>query len=162
LASSATAAECTGASGLPSQVSSATLEEATLCLMNDERAKRGLKPLRRSSKLERAAHKHTLDMLRSNLFSHTGSNGSTPEDRIRRAGYLKGTRDWLVGENIAYGEDQLGAPKQIVAGWMDSAPHRRNILGKRFRDVGISVEHGAPGASGSRSTTYTTDFGRRT
>jgi uncharacterized protein YkwD len=44
---------------------------------------------------------------------------------------------------------------------MDSAPHRRNILGKRFRDVGISVEHGAPGGAGSRGTTYTADFGRR-
>jgi uncharacterized protein YkwD len=43
---------------------------------------------------------------------------------------------------------------------MNSPPHRRNILNRKFRQIGIGVAAGAP-VAGSSGTTYVTDFGVR-
>jgi len=47
--------------------------------------------------------------------------------------------------------------------WMESPSHRKNILSRRFRHVGIGVAIGAPqDAMGRPAATYTTAFGSRT
>jgi uncharacterized protein YkwD len=48
----------------------------------------------------------------------------------------------------------------MMQSWMNSAPHRANILTRGFRAVGIGVAAGVPGAA-SGGGTYTTDFGFR-
>jgi uncharacterized protein YkwD len=46
---------------------------------------------------------------------------------------------------------------------MRSKGHRRNILDRRFRNIGIGVVNGAPEKGGhGPAATYTTDFGFRT
>jgi uncharacterized protein YkwD len=45
--------------------------------------------------------------------------------------------------------------------WMHSPPHRRVILTKRFRDVGIAVVSGAPKQVEGPAATYVADFGVR-
>jgi uncharacterized protein YkwD len=49
--------------------------------------------------------------------------------------------------------------RAIGAAWMDSPPHRANILSSSFRAIGIGIALGTP--SGGAGATYTTDFGRR-
>jgi uncharacterized protein YkwD len=89
--------------------------------------------------------------------------------RIRRTGYLRGARRWLVGENIAYGEGRRSTAASIVKAWMASPDHKENILDSTYKDVGIGLvlespyDHAAGSStlSGRRAVTITTDFGCR-
>jgi uncharacterized protein YkwD len=49
----------------------------------------------------------------------------------------------------------------VFEGWMNSAPHRANILDPGFRDVGVGVARGYPMGANAGSATYTVDFGAR-
>ena len=148
-------AACAGASAHVSQSSTEALRGATLCLINRERAQRGLRGLRANRRLSVAADRHSKSMVARRFFAH-GSFVS----RIRRAGYLRSARSWTLGENIAWGSGARATPGAIVRAWMHSPPHRRNILG-RFREIGIGVKAGAPVGGLRDAATYTTDFGNR-
>lgn len=70
----------------------------------------------------------------NNFLSHTGSDGSSVGDRVRRQGY---TYSW-VGENIfATTNTSSTAPQQAFTWWMNSAPHRANLLNTNYTDIGI-------------------------
>jgi uncharacterized protein YkwD len=150
---------CSGAKASASQVSKRTLVRATLCVLNAERARHNLRPLRLNRKLSRAARRHSRAMARRRFFSHNSLNGASFVDRIRGTGYLSGARSWSIGENIAYGSGQRSSPRSIGSAWMNSAPHRANILSRSFREIGIGLAYGIP--TGGNGATYTTDFGRR-
>jgi uncharacterized protein YkwD len=98
-------------------------------LINQERANHDLPPLSMVGTINTAAYDHSVDMATNDFFSHTGSDGSSVGDRVRRAGY---TPVW-VGENIAGG---VASPAEAVNGWMNSPPHRANILFNCFEHVG--------------------------
>lgn len=106
-------------------------------LVNAERSRRGLAPLRSDARLGTAAQRHSEDQARRGRMSHTGSDGSSAGDRIRRAGYV--WRSWA--ENVAHG---YSSPEAVVAGWMNSPGHRRNILSANV-DTGVGVAIGADG-----------------
>ena len=160
-AAPASAAACAGATAVPSSVSASSAKRVTLCLLNQERAGRGLRPLRENSRLERAARRHSDDMVASNLFSHSSSNGGRLAGRVRSAGYLSGARSWVVGENIGWAQSSLASPASMVRMWMNSPGHRANILRGAFRDIGIGIVYGTPVGEDAEGATYTTDFGRR-
>lgn len=158
------AATCAGADLMPAKDNSATLRAATLCLLNDERAKRGLKPLAANPQLAKAAQTYTRAMVSQGFFDHVSPGGSTLVSRVRRGTqYLRGARSYSLGENIAWGSSTYATPKETVKGWMESAGHRANILNRRFKHIGVGVVIGAPeDAQGMPAATYTTDFGQRT
>jgi uncharacterized protein YkwD len=132
----------------------------TICLINAERKQRGLAPLRANTKLIRAAHRHSLDMVMRGYFAHQSLSGRTLTDRLRIVGYLRGCSSWSAGETIAWGSGSAGSPASRVAAWMRSPGHRTILLGASFREVGIGIATGTP--RGSRAgATYTADFGRR-
>jgi uncharacterized protein YkwD len=88
-------------------------------------------PLAWDARLMGAAFVHSRDMAQNNLFSHTGSDGSTPSQRVSAAGY-----DWsTTGENIAAGQPTVAA---VVAAWMASPDHCANIMTPAFRDFGVA------------------------
>ena len=156
------AARCAHADTVPSARRVGSARAAVLCLVNRERAARGLRGLRADARLDRAAAAHSLDMVRHRYFDHTSPTGSTPLGRVRASGYLAHARAWMAGENIAWGVGRLAAPAAIVSAWMHSPGHRANILRPQFREVGTGVVAGVP-AAGVRLTgaTYTQDFGAR-
>jgi uncharacterized protein YkwD len=161
---SAAQSACPGADDIPSAGHLRAARTATLCLLNEERAARGLKPLEASRKLRGAARGHSSDMVRDRYFDHASKDGSSPTDRIRRTGYLAHTGGrWRTGENIGWGAAELASPSRMVRAWMRSTQHRRNILDRRFRQIGIGIVPGAPEAvpGDLPAATYTTDFGRR-
>jgi uncharacterized protein YkwD len=84
-----------------------------------------------SRALTEAAASHARDMARHGALDHRGSDGSTPDERVSRAGYAWGA----VGENIAAGQPNAEA---VVASWLDSAEHCTNIMGRQFTDTGIA------------------------
>jgi uncharacterized protein YkwD len=160
VAAPSASAVCASASATPSEVGKRTVVRATLCTLNAERARHGLKRLTLNKKLSSAARRHAGDMVRRDYFAHDSLSGGTFLDRIRRSGYLKGARSWSVGENLAWGSHERSAPRAITSMWMDSAGHRANILSPAFREVGIGFAIGAPRASGPAAT-YATEFGTK-
>lgn len=154
---------CQGAGTVPTSRNTSRVRHATLCLVNRERTKRGRRALKRNRTLERVATRYTKRMVSEDFFDHVAPDGSDLTHRIRRTSYLKGSwKRWSIGENIAWGMGALGTPKEIVAGWMKSPGHRRNILDRRFREAGFGVVAGVPtpGVSGPAAT-YTNNLGQR-
>ena len=100
-------------------------------LTNAERAKAGCGPLKRHSALDTAAQSHGADMAKNNYFSHTGRDGSSPTQRMQRAGYPRNTG---TGENIAAGYPTAA---DTVKGWMASAGHRRTMLNCAYKSIGV-------------------------
>ena len=149
---------CQSSALAPSTDTVPQVEQTIVCLLNAERTRRGLPRLRENDRLETAADKHSRDMVRRDYFDHRSPGGSSPSDRIKDAGYLRGARGWTVGENLAWGTGSLATPRKIVAGWMNSTGHRHNILNRSYREIGVGVALGSPGY-GSRGATYTTTFG---
>lgn len=112
--------------------------------------------------LEAAATKHSLWMLSTGTFSHTGQNGSWPSDRIAAEGYAYST--W--SENIAmrYSSGTLTVENSIDAlhnMLFQSAGHRLNILNDAFREIGLGAEAGPykGGGKGYTSVYLTEVFG---
>jgi uncharacterized protein YkwD len=122
------------------------------CLLNAERGRHGLAAVHGDRRLRRAAQRHANDMLRRGYFSHYSPEGSTPEARIRRAGYLRGARTWAFGEALAQGRL---SPRGILRLLLNSPPHRAILLDPGFRDLGLGVAGG-----GRRGLTVTFDMGR--
>jgi uncharacterized protein YkwD len=114
--------------GLPPEV--AELVEG----LNQERARAGLSPLTENARLTAAATEHARDMARQQQLTHTGSDGSTPLARIARQGYTSRQ----VAENVAAGQQ---TPQEAMRTWLDSPPHRQNILGP-FSEVGAAHSQG--------------------
>ena len=162
-ASSAAASSCPNAKLLPSGANVTQLRAATLCLLNNERADRGLERLSSNRHLLKAAQTYSRLMVRKQFFAHISPSGSTLTSRVRRhTRYLRGARSWRLGENLAWGEGARATPAETVAAWMDSPGHRANILTPGFRSVGIGIAEGAPRPTGElAAATYTSDFGRR-
>jgi uncharacterized protein YkwD len=145
----------------PSADGVAAAGQATVCLLNRERAKRGLQPLRENGLLSAASLEHSQDMVRRRYFEHTAPDGRDVRDRLRAVGYSQGVSA-STGENIAYGFAASSTPSAIVRLWMNSPGHRADILRPAFREIGIGIATGAPELpveKQSDSATYTTDFG---
>jgi uncharacterized protein YkwD len=157
-AAGAQAATCKGASATPTADTLSRVRAATLCLVNRERARRGLPKLRKASRLAKAAARHSRDMVRRGYFDHDTPEGRTPSERITAAGY----RASSSGENIAWGSGDYATPRSVVGQWMKSKGHRANILRSGFRETGMGVAIGAPmpGFDGVAAATYTQVFAR--
>jgi uncharacterized protein YkwD len=124
-------------------------ELEVLHLLNQERANENLPPLVIDMRLMESARRHSTDMATNNFFSHTGSDGSSPFDRIADSGYSMRS----AGENIAAGYRTAEA---AVQGWMNSDGHRANILNSSYEHIGVGYVY-------SKNTSYghywTTNFG---
>ena len=90
-----------------------------------------------------AATQHSVWMIQTDTFSHTGLNGTQPWDRASLEGY-----GWsAIGENIAWvgttgTVDLLSSINTLHENLFLSAGHRQNLLNDSFREVGVSVETG--------------------
>jgi len=92
-------------------------------------------PVAWNDTLAMAAYLHSEDMATYQFFSHTGSDGSTPGERITREGY-----DWRTyGENIAVGYPTVSA---VMQAWLNSEGHCRNIMNSAFAEIGAAFAEG--------------------
>lgn len=111
-------------------------------LMQEIRRQAGLPLFQEDSALQQGARQHSLEMYREGYFSHESphTDWRTP---IQRA-YLAGFWDAAVGENIGQVYRSRGASEEefaqeFVRGWMNSPPHRRNILSPEYTRLGVGV-----------------------
>jgi uncharacterized protein YkwD len=112
------------------------LEMRMLDLVNQERTKRGLKPLEWDPQLLPVARGHSQDMFARGYFSHYTLEGKDPFERMKAAGI----KYYSAGENLA-----LGPSLSIChEGLMNSPGHRANILNPTYGRVGIGILDGGP------------------
>ncbi|MCK8601750.1 MopE-related protein [Desulfoferrobacter suflitae] len=126
-------------------------EREIINLVNQERKKNGLSPLTNVDSLNVAARRHSEDMAKNDFMSHTGSDGSSPWDRMLDAGYYLTTG----GENVAAG---YSTPAAVFVGWMNSAGHRDSMLNPGFCDIGAGYAYNAQSSYGHY---WTLTFGCR-
>ena len=137
-------------------------EKKLMTLVNRLRVKHHLHRLTMVGSLERAARAHSRQMVRRGYFGHDSASGETLGARLIRFGYTaSGCTRWTVGENIAYGYQASGTPHAIFMAWWHSPAHRRVMLTKRFRNLGVGRASGTfKGVDGI--VFYTLDCGART
>jgi len=161
-AKKAGATTCANENLVPTAKNLPQIKAAILCLNNRDRAAKGLPALKENAKLAKAAIAHSSDMVENRYFAHDAPDGSHSWDRAKRAGYMRPGQGWMVGENIAWGTDVNATPAEIHQMWMNSAPHRANILRRSFKEIGIGVVIGNPQVSpADAGATFTADFGVR-
>jgi uncharacterized protein YkwD len=153
-------ADCPRADAGPDEASERAIGSATVCLINRERARRRLRGLRVSQPLSRAALSHTRDMAERRYFAHASSVGPNLLQRVTLTGYLRRAARWRLGENLAWGMGSSATARDTVARWMTSRVHRRNILDRRFRDIGVGIV-ARPTGSAAAAAAYPTTFGYR-
>ncbi len=125
-------------------------------LVNQARLDEGLPPYGFSRLLTDAAQRHADDLATHQIWSHTGSDGSTSRQRVAEAGYAAWTwnsGELIVGENFWTG---FGTTADAMDFFLEDPPHRENILSTTHREMGIGVATDTEGRN-----YYVLDFGAR-
>ncbi|WP_333875239.1 CAP domain-containing protein [Methylobacter sp.] len=153
--------------GAPPQITPAEIERQIHQQINRVRQSHGLSQLDRDELLAAIARKHSSDMASYHFFSHTNLQEEDPVERAKSLGWNKkkqhDPQTWAIGpgENIFMNnlydkvvtikENGIAVKKEYlwktqeeivqstVQGWMDSPPHRRNILSPNYDLQGIGV-----------------------
>lgn len=94
-------------------------------------------PLQGNTNLHQAAQGHAEDMMIEEFVGHTGSDGSTFDERIRDAGFA----GQPVAENVAAGNSTAAA---TVQQWEDSDGHCKNMMLDRANRIGVGFAQGGP------------------
>lgn len=109
-------------------------EQQMLNLVNQERAKNGLKPLQANLELARVARIKSQEMITKNYFSHQSPTYGSPFEMMKKFGISFRA----AGENIACNQSVAGAHSTL----MNSAGHRANILSSNYTEIGIGIVNG--------------------
>lgn len=104
-------------------------------LINIDRENGELSPLLVNKELTRAALEKAQNMLDLGYFAHIGPDGKKPWDYIVKDDY-----DYVfVGENLAMNFTSAQSAHRAL---MNSASHKKNIMGDRYTEVGIAIVRG--------------------
>ncbi len=113
-------------------------EEATMLeLVNQERARVGVAPLKLHLKLSEVARLKSEDMATNNYFSHQSPTYGSPFEMMRSFGITYS----MAGENLAL----AGSVQRAHNALMNSPGHRANILNARYTHIGIGMVQGSRG-----------------
>lgn len=110
--------------------------ENILRLTNAQRQKADLSPLAANANLQKAAEEKAEDMITRNYFEHFTNDGKSPWDFMVVNDY----QYQVAAENLAM---DFQSAEGAVFAWMNSGPHRKNILNSRYEDIGIGIVKGA-------------------
>lgn len=109
-------------------------EMDAIVLINLERESRGLGSLVLNPSMMHAAESHSRDMASNGFVGHTGSDGSTPWERMKREGYT----DWFAaGEVIVI----AATPRAAVYHLLQDEAHRDILLKPVFNEIGVGYVH---------------------
>jgi uncharacterized protein YkwD len=108
-----------------------TIQFRMLDSVNSLRSAAGVQPVQLDSRLNAAAATHSRDMAVQNRPWHFGSDGSSPLDRVQRAGYFGPMLGEVISETF---ETEL----QTLGAWMDSDGTRQVLLEPDAVNMGFS------------------------
>jgi uncharacterized protein YkwD len=157
---------CVGITTVPTVSTTAVTRKAITCLVNAERAARGLRPLKLSTDLTQAATTHAQDMVKETYFAHVSPTGQTLVDRLQQVGYLtsavldqakkqvqgatSGAQTaalFVAGETLAYGTGPAVTARALVRKWMANVSNRAALLNAKVKQIGVGIVQGAPKAN---------------
>jgi uncharacterized protein YkwD len=127
--------------------SSSSYQTELANLINSARTQAGLPALAVNPVLQAAAQGHSIDQACHGLTSHSGSDASSPRQRIVAAGYIPS-----FSSEIIYSS---GYPQTAFDWWMSDATHRNEILNANVTEMGVGYAY-VPGTAGGGY--YTVDF----
>ena len=157
------ATPCQNTELTPEEGNLQAIDAATLCLVNQERARNGEPPLQANAQLAQAAQGHSEEMVSADYFAHVAPSGLTPVGRVQATGYIPNSQaGYTIGENIAWGTLQLSTPSSIAsAAWIASPEHLANILYAPYRDTAVGVVAAVPASlgEGQPGAIYSQEFG---
>jgi uncharacterized protein YkwD len=125
------------ASGLTDQ------ETEILGLVNQQRVRGGLRPLKFSARLAVIARGHSYDMAMRHYLAHNSPDGVAPADRVSGVGIGY----HAIGENIYMDDnaDPADLPRRAMNGWLKSPEHLANIVSGKFTETGVGIAQSADG-----------------
>lgn len=119
-------------------------------LINQARTGAGLPALSLNAQLSAAAQAHSIDMACYSLLSHTGSDGSSIQQRVAAAGYgASYSEEMIYGGYGAY-------PQTAFNWWLNDPTHNAIILDARVTEIGAGYAYVEDSAQGNY---YTVDLG---
>ena len=138
------------------------LEDRVFELINVEREKNGVEPLKHVSQIQEIARAHSQDLIDRDYFEHDDPEGNGPTDRAREAEYICEHRgSYGLAENIAgigglsgytvedgvrvYGpmwRTRESIARELIYMWMNSEGHRRNLLRTQYKATGVGIALG--------------------
>ncbi|GAA5505804.1 CAP domain-containing protein [Novipirellula caenicola] len=115
------------------------VEQAIVKQTNEFRSKHDLNEVTRDENLTKSASDFAAFMARTGKYGHN-ADGQTPAQRAKAAGYTY----CVIRENIAYRTNTGDVTAEslidiFVQGWIDSPPHRENMLAEYVTDTGVAV-----------------------
>ena len=121
-------------------------------LINKDRKDNNLSVLSFNTILNEAALTKARDMINYDYFAHKSLNGKMPWDWINRGEYAY----LFVGENLAMNFSSAQSAHNAL---MQSESHKKNILNKKYADIGLAV---LPGVIDGKQTNILVEmFGYR-
>ena len=135
---------CALPTAAPAQAGSAKqdrVERAVVKKVNALRAQHGLRKLRRSRGLARAADVKAHEVATTSVLSHASPDGTPMPTRVRRF-----VRARVVGETVGYVPSRSRQATMIVNAWMGSPSHRAALRSPQFRRVGVGRRRGQMGS----------------
>lgn len=143
---------------------------ALYCLVAQARAEQHATRLYRSTELARLAQRQASDMATHDYFSHTNRLGQSLDRRVHASRYPRKGRRFRAAETLSWGIAADGTPRGLLTTLLRSSEHRKRLLGKSFRDLGVGISTGipvpdirldAPLAGVAPGSTISLIFGRR-
>ncbi len=107
-----------------------------LARLNEARRSNGIPPLAWNALLAKAAQAHSEDMASGGFIDTTGSDGSSPPERIASAGYAAWPRQRVWAESVYAGQGRFD---QVLSFLLSNDEQRRIVLSARLREVGIGI-----------------------
>jgi len=108
------------------------IETEVVKLVNQQRAKSGLAPLKQNWQLSRVARYKSQDMIDKNYFSHQSPTYGSPFNMMESFGLHFSS----AGENIAMGQRTAA---EVMNSWMNSPGHKANILNPSYTEIGVGL-----------------------
>lgn len=130
---------------IPNMQDIKSIENKVITLVNTERTKAGLSPLKTNWQLSRIARYKSQDMINKGYFSHTSPTYGSPFKMMESFGI----KFSAAGENIAMGQKTA---EEVMNAWMKSPGHRSNILSPSYTQIGVGL------AKNSNGTCYWTQM----
>ena len=103
--------------------------------VNSYRATKNLPPYTVNPLLAQAAQRHANDIACHKLYSHTGSDGSTPQTRVKDTGYIARS----VSENVNGNYPPFDG-QEVVTWWINDKGdlrHGQNLISTTFTEIGV-------------------------
>lgn len=125
-------------------------KDTLIALVNEDRVKNSLAPLKENQTLDRTAELKAQNMFELGYFSHNSPTGTTPWYWFKQTGYNYKT----AGENLAIGFIES---LEVFNAWKASPSHNANLLNPKFEEIGIAVIKGS--FQGKETTLVVQSFG---